>query len=277
MPARPKIAMLPRALRTELERRIVERAFSGYRDLAEWLQGQGYRIAHDSLQRYGSRLQQKIATMEQLAREAKASNAAAHRASANLVNVTIQLIHRRVLSMLLDDCKGSEESSGAGVPACAPYVDAGVAGIPGEEPDSASGDADGSTELGQVRSEEPGGANLSPSVSVSDGGAGVPALADLVRLTRIVAELNRITIARQRQAEKGKSRLEPRNRKADGEHAEDEGEGLSEEAYQAIRNALLGIDPFEQDAERGEGSGSAGVPAGPPPSQESRGERNQGS
>jgi hypothetical protein len=277
MPVRPKAAMLPPAVRTELERRIVERAFSGYQELAEWLQGQGYRIAHDSLQRYGSRLQQKIAAMERLAHEAKASNAAAHRASANLVNVTIQLIHRRVLSMLLDDCKRSEESGSAGAPACAPYAEAGVAGISGEGPDSVNADAGPpSTELRPGCSEGSGGANLS-SASLSDLCAGAPALADLLRLTRIVVELNRITIDRQRQAEKGKSRLEPRNRAADGEHPESEGGGLSEKAYQAIRNALLGIDPFEDVAERGEGSSSAGVPAGPSSSQEPPGEGNQGS
>jgi len=37
--------------------------------------------------------------------------------------------------------------------------------------------------------------------------------------------------------------------------------GLSEETYNAIRNALLGINPFAPDAKRSEGSNSAGLPA----------------
>src|SRR5208282_4129999 len=94
MPARSKIAMLPPTMRTELERRIVERAFSGYPDLAEWLQAQCYHIAHDTLQRHDSRLQDKINAMEKLAGEAEASTEEAHRATGNLTNVTIQLIHQ---------------------------------------------------------------------------------------------------------------------------------------------------------------------------------------
>src|SRR6266851_1252002 len=69
MPARSKVAMLPAEVRTELDRRIVEQAFSGYQDLAEWLQGQGYHIAHDSVQRHGSRLLRRIEAMERLARQ----------------------------------------------------------------------------------------------------------------------------------------------------------------------------------------------------------------
>jgi Protein of unknown function (DUF3486) len=59
MGIRSKVAMLPAAVRAELDRRIVERAFSGYQALAEWLQAQGYRIADDSVQRYGARLRRQ--------------------------------------------------------------------------------------------------------------------------------------------------------------------------------------------------------------------------
>jgi hypothetical protein len=37
-----------------------EQAFNGYQDLAEWLQAQGYLIAHDGLQGHGSRLRRSI-------------------------------------------------------------------------------------------------------------------------------------------------------------------------------------------------------------------------
>jgi hypothetical protein len=70
MPARSKIAKLPPTVRTELERRIVERAFGGYRELAEWLPAQGYHIAEDSIQRHGARLQQEMKEMERLSHEA---------------------------------------------------------------------------------------------------------------------------------------------------------------------------------------------------------------
>jgi hypothetical protein len=40
-----KVAMLAAAVRAELDCRIVERAFSGYQALAEWLQAQRYHSA----------------------------------------------------------------------------------------------------------------------------------------------------------------------------------------------------------------------------------------
>src|SRR2546423_8713418 len=60
MGIRSKVAVLPAAVRGELDRLMVERAFSGYQALAEWLQGQGYRISDDSVQRYGVRLRQQL-------------------------------------------------------------------------------------------------------------------------------------------------------------------------------------------------------------------------
>jgi Protein of unknown function (DUF3486) len=48
MGIRSKVAKLPASVRAELDRRIVEGAFSGYQPLAEWLQAQGYRIADDT-------------------------------------------------------------------------------------------------------------------------------------------------------------------------------------------------------------------------------------
>src|SRR5438477_12416459 len=60
MGTRSKVAVLPVAVRDQLDRLIVERAFSGYQALAEWLQAQGYRISDDSVQRYGVRLRWQL-------------------------------------------------------------------------------------------------------------------------------------------------------------------------------------------------------------------------
>src|SRR5260370_14755727 len=190
--------MLAGEVRTEVERRIVERAFSGYQDLAEWLQAQGCHIAHDSVQRHGSRLQQRIEAMQRLTHEAQAITAAAHQGDDTVVDVTIQLIQQRVLAMLLD----SERSEGAGsadTPACAPS-----AGPGGERrnPDAAAG------------------------APPSEDCAGGLALPDLVRMTRIVADLSRVTIARQRRAEEASARPEPPEHRRPPEN---EGQGPFEE------------------------------------------------
>src|SRR3989440_11892328 len=64
MGIRSKIAMLPPAVHSELDRLIVERAFSGYDPLAEWLQAKGYYVADVSVQGYGVRLRQQLEAIE---------------------------------------------------------------------------------------------------------------------------------------------------------------------------------------------------------------------
>ena len=246
MPLRSKVAMLPAEMRNELERRIVEQAFSGYQDLAEWLQAQGYQIAHDSVQRHGSRLQHKIELMERAAAENHAIAAVAAQAGDAIVDTSIQLIHYKVVSMLIDDyqreSEPSEESSNAGVPASASQ-------------------------------QEEGGAAL-----------GLP---DLVRLTRIVADLNRVAVARQRQAE-ARSRLERPERGAGKGNAKTKG-GLSTETYQTIYNILIGREygdepsdtevpgtPYAQAGQQsGEESGGSDVSAAASHLDGSRTERNE--
>ena len=220
MPARSKVAMLPEEVRTELERRIVERSFSGYQDLADWLQTKGYQIAHDSIQRHGARLGRKMAAMEQLTHEAHAIAAAIDHSDTTVVEVSIQLIHHRILALLLEEPASNQESSSAGVPA--PKSDFACRQTLG--------------------------------------------LPDLARMTRILADLTRITMARQRQADTAGSQARQPTRAA---HAKTSGGGLSEEAYHAIRNALLGIDPF--DPEHREGSDGADVPGHAPGQREPEG------
>jgi hypothetical protein len=248
--------MLPPEVRKELEHRIVERAFSGYEELAEWLQAQGYHIAHDSIQRYGWRLRQKIDMMERLAEDAKAIAAATAHAGESIVDATIQLIHQRVFSMLLDP-EHRKGSSSAGVPACAPYAEglgadrkeSSGAGVPACSPHLEEEDG---------AREGTGCADAGAGALHSNGRSASLEIRDLARLTRIVADVNRVTIARQRRAEESRSRLAQQEHAA-GERLSDTEGGLSEEAYHAIRNALLGIDPF--DPKHREGSRDAGVPA----------------
>jgi hypothetical protein len=80
----------------------VERAFSGYEDLAAWLQEQGYQITESSVQRYGSRFQQKLELLEQSAHQAKALAAATSQGRALVVDATIDLLNERVFSALIE-------------------------------------------------------------------------------------------------------------------------------------------------------------------------------
>jgi hypothetical protein len=102
MGVRSKVAMLPEEVRIELERRIVARAFSGYQDLAEWLQKQGFQIAEDSVQRYGFKMKQEIDETRQAAHFAKEIAEVAPDSDKAIVEATIKVINRRVFSVLLD-------------------------------------------------------------------------------------------------------------------------------------------------------------------------------
>jgi hypothetical protein len=264
MPPRSKIETLPPTVRTELERRIVERAFGGYRDLAEWLQSQGYHIAHDSVRRYGSRLQQQIEALEQLAGETRASTQAADRASDNLINLAIQLTHHKVLSMLPHPEQGQGSVKTDSV-AAEPPTDGGDASRAGTG--AGCQDITGSAPTAgqkEERSEDSsrGGADAGTPGSGADM-AGLD-LADLGRLTRAVGELNRITIARRREAEKSSSRRTSRQSGAHAEHTEPMRKGLSPEGEQALRDALLGVRPFEESAREIMAARRAAKAASPP-------------
>jgi hypothetical protein len=179
MPPRSKVATLPQELRDELERRIVERAFSGYEELADWLQQQGYQIAEDSIQRYGARLHQKIESLEQSAQQAKAIASAAPEARATIVDATIELLNERVFSALM--------------------------------------------EAEQIEQN------------------------DIVRLSRTVGDLSRISIARQRWAGEVRSRLEQHKQAARESRAKAE----RVEAFDAVRNALFAVKTFKAGAPTG--------------------------
>src|SRR5690348_639502 len=113
MGSRSKIAILPAPVRDKLDNLIVERAFSGYKDLADWLQQQGYSIGRNSVQRHGARLQRQIEARSISAEQAKALAAAGYTArevADTLTSFTVQLIQQQVLSLLLQ-CPPSVELS----------------------------------------------------------------------------------------------------------------------------------------------------------------------
>jgi hypothetical protein len=95
--------MLRQEVRSELERRLVQSAFAGYEQLAEWLQQQGYEIAEASVQRYGSNLQRELHANRCAAQQAKDIIEAAPDGGADaIVDATIQLIHRRIFDELVE-------------------------------------------------------------------------------------------------------------------------------------------------------------------------------
>lgn len=58
MPPRSKVYDLPPELRAELDRRLIDSGFGGYRGLAAWLAEQGHQIGKSALHEYGSALEE---------------------------------------------------------------------------------------------------------------------------------------------------------------------------------------------------------------------------
>jgi hypothetical protein len=113
MGVRSKVAMLPEDVRTELERRIIARAFSGYQDLAEWLQAGGFGISEDSVQRYGFKLKQELEANRRAAYLVKAIAKQTSGSSETIIETSINLISRRLFSLILDTEKNGTEGPGA--------------------------------------------------------------------------------------------------------------------------------------------------------------------
>ena len=57
---RSKIVTLPRPVRERLDVMLIERGFSGYQQLADWLAEQGHSVSHMSVYRYGTKLEKRL-------------------------------------------------------------------------------------------------------------------------------------------------------------------------------------------------------------------------
>src|SRR5205823_5092519 len=169
MGIRSKIAVLPAAVRTELDRLIVERAFSGYQALAEWLQAQGYRISDDSVQRYGVRLRHQLDAIKLAGHQARAFAAAgksARNTSNDLVAINVQQILQQTLGILLqapEPCVSSSRSNTTTVPGAAASGNSGDPDVPTAESSEESAPAPAEPKKLDVR--------------------------DLIKLTRITVDL----------------------------------------------------------------------------------------
>jgi len=60
MAPRPKVKLLPPEIKAELDRKLVESAFSGAIGLSEWLEGKGYSISRKTIQRYSQQFKARL-------------------------------------------------------------------------------------------------------------------------------------------------------------------------------------------------------------------------
>jgi len=64
MPAPSKVELLPKEIRAELDRRLIESGFSDYQGLSDWLKEQGIEIGKSAIGNYGKKLESQLAELK---------------------------------------------------------------------------------------------------------------------------------------------------------------------------------------------------------------------
>lgn len=102
MPERSAISELPEELRKKLEARLVASNFSGYRDLAGWLQENGFEISKSAVHRYGSRLEENIARVKRATEMARVLTEEVGDDEGALTDATLRLAQQKFFDLLMD-------------------------------------------------------------------------------------------------------------------------------------------------------------------------------
>lgn len=104
------MSRLPEEVRSELEHRLVTGGFAGYRQLAAWLQDQGFEISHASVHRHGQALERQIAQVKAATDMAAALIDATPDDGAAMSDASLRLVQQKMFDLLLtsedDDLKG---------------------------------------------------------------------------------------------------------------------------------------------------------------------------
>lgn len=107
MTARSKVAALPEDVRKELDRRLIEGAFSGYAELADWLTEQGYPISHASVHRHGVDLERRIEALKLSTDTAIALCEAVPDDDGAVSDATLRMAQERLFQIMLATEDGS--------------------------------------------------------------------------------------------------------------------------------------------------------------------------
>ena len=102
MAPRSAVSLLPEPIRAELNQRLLNSSFSGYEDLAAWLDAKGYKLGKSSLHRYGKKFEERIGALRLVSEQAKAVVAEAPDDD-NAVNAAlIRLAQEKAFNVLME-------------------------------------------------------------------------------------------------------------------------------------------------------------------------------
>jgi len=102
MAQRSAVAQLPDEVREELERRLLRSSFSGYEDLASWLQEAGFEISKSSVHRYGQQFEQRMAALKVATDQAKTLAAEADDDEGAMNEALLRLVQTKTFEILIE-------------------------------------------------------------------------------------------------------------------------------------------------------------------------------
>ena len=106
MPPRKMIDHLPKALRDDLDARIIDGAFSGYAALSQWLADNGHEISRSSIQRHGSQLERRIEGLRIATEQAEALVAASPDDKSAMADGALRLVQKRMFNLMVASEEG---------------------------------------------------------------------------------------------------------------------------------------------------------------------------
>lgn len=107
-------------MRAELDLRIAQHDFSGFRDLKSWLRQRGYLITTDKVQRYTDKLEEKLAAVRMATEQARAIVEASGDDDVDMNQALLRLVQQHLFAVLVE-IKGVELNR-ANLPALARSV-----------------------------------------------------------------------------------------------------------------------------------------------------------
>jgi Protein of unknown function (DUF3486) len=97
-----RIKRLPTALRAELDLRIAQQDFSGFRDLKNWLRQRGYSVTTDKVQYYTGKLEERLAAVRMASEQARAIVEASGDDDVDMNQALLRLLQQHLFTVLVE-------------------------------------------------------------------------------------------------------------------------------------------------------------------------------
>lgn len=102
MAPRSKVELLPEAVRTALEQRLIASSFSNYQALADWLKEQGFEIHKAAVHRFGQKFEERVRALKAATDQARAIVEASPDDDGAMNEALMRLSQQKAFDLLMD-------------------------------------------------------------------------------------------------------------------------------------------------------------------------------